>query len=460
MIRGRKTVGALALAGLALWLTKQPVLLDEAPAPVEPVHTPPAPPAPPTPPAGRSWRRRAALTLAYTTLFFAGAAVVAGAGNELAQVDPESTGNSVVVATDAMSTDTTTTATDVTTTTTTDATTDAAATTTATTATDATAPVTTPDRAPAAPDPSDATPPVAADTGAPTAAPAPTPTHAAPVAAHRRHAAAHKVAAAPASSPFPVLAFDPQAWLVSSHPGTPTGNAASRVAEQYLGASQTKPGGNAPSTGFDCSGLTQFVYAQLGVWLPHYAAAQFLAYPRTDPTQLEPGDLVFFEPKPDGPGDVAIYAGGDVIVEAPHTGAVVRLGSLSGAATALGFLGAVRPSGAAASSLPVTLPAVRARRPREHEHARQLARPTRIATHDDRCAATGLQSTAPNRSSPGGFHSAVFVRVGQVDMCPFLGLLKARIVHWRQPSSPFAMKCEAAGYPRPSTCRIRAVISR
>jgi cell wall-associated NlpC family hydrolase len=166
-----------------------------------------------------------------------------------------------------------------------------------------------------------------------------------------RRAAARK-AAAPVSSPFPVLAFDPQAWLVA-HPGTPAGNAAVAIAEQYLGVPY-RWGGNTPTTGFDCSGLTQYVYAQLGVWLPHYAAAQFLAYAHVDPTQLEPGDLVFFEPKPDGPGHVAVYAGGDVIVEAPHTGAVVRLGSLSGAAASLGFLGAVRPS-AGASTVPVTL---------------------------------------------------------------------------------------------------------
>jgi cell wall-associated NlpC family hydrolase len=154
------------------------------------------------------------------------------------------------------------------------------------------------------------------------------------------------------ASPFPVIAFDPQAWL-NSHPGTPAGNAAVALAEQYLGVPY-RWGGNAPSTGFDCSGLTQFVYAQLGVWLPHYAAAQFLAYPRVDPTQLQPGDLVFFEPKPDGPGHVAIYAGGDTIVEAPHTGALVRVGSLTGAAASLGFMGAVRPGGDARQLAVVT----------------------------------------------------------------------------------------------------------
>jgi cell wall-associated NlpC family hydrolase len=144
-----------------------------------------------------------------------------------------------------------------------------------------------------------------------------------------------------APAPFPVLPFDLQTWL-NENPASPMGAAAVAIAEHYLGVPYRWGGAN-PSTGFDCSGLTQYVYGQLGVWLPHYAAAQFLAYPRIDPSQLEPGDLVFFEPKADGPGHVAIYVGNDQIVEAPHTGALVRVSSLSGAAASMGFLGAVRP---------------------------------------------------------------------------------------------------------------------
>lgn len=324
------------MAGLALWLTKQPPPREDD---VAPAVTFEAPPPPPAPPARRSWRRRAALTLAYTTLFFAGGAVVAGAGNQLAQVDPESTDAAVVTTTDTTATDTTTT--DATTdTTTTDVTTTDPATIDPTTTTPTTTTETT--TLTVAPDPSDATPP-AADATAPPAAPASPSASAAPAPRPRvtKHTRTRATAAAVAS-PFPVLAFDPQAWLVA-HAGTPAGDAAVAIAEQYVGVPY-RWGGNTPTTGFDCSGLTQFVYAQLGIWLPHYAAAQFLAYPRIDPTQLEPGDLVFFEPKQDGPGHVAIYAGGDAIVEAPHTGADVRVGSLSGAAASLGFLGAVRPS--------------------------------------------------------------------------------------------------------------------
>jgi cell wall-associated NlpC family hydrolase len=381
----RKTVSGLAIAGLAVWLLtdkkteKEPAALP-APAVTE---QPPVAPEPAVAAAFAtrrpSWRRRTATTLVFTALFFAGAALSAGAGNIVAHIDAGSTDAAAVDAaptgdtTDT--TDTTATDTTATDTTATDTSTDAATTTTDATTTDVSttdATVTTPatpdgaattDAAPAAEpvaaDPADATPsaapaaaqPAAAAAPASTPAPAPATPAAPPVAAVRK--VDHPVSrvsvvpsngptVAPAASPFPVIAFDPQAWLVD-HPGTPAGDAAVSIAERYLGVPYVW-GGNTPSTGFDCSGLTQFVYAQLGVWLPHYAAAQFLAYPRLDPSQLAPGDLVFFEPKADGPGHVAIYAGNGQIIEAPHTGAVVRVGSLAGAAASLGFLGAVRPA--------------------------------------------------------------------------------------------------------------------
>jgi cell wall-associated NlpC family hydrolase len=141
--------------------------------------------------------------------------------------------------------------------------------------------------------------------------------------------------------PLQALAFDPQAWI-HDNPASPTGSAAVQIAEHYLGVPYVW-GGAQPSTGFDCSGLTAFVYDQLGVTLPHYAAAQFDAYAKLDPSELQPGDLVFFEPKVDGPGHVAIYIGNDQIIEAPHTGALIRIVSFSGTVAKLGFLGAVRP---------------------------------------------------------------------------------------------------------------------
>jgi cell wall-associated NlpC family hydrolase len=104
-------------------------------------------------------------------------------------------------------------------------------------------------------------------------------------------------------------------------------NAVVSIAFKYLGVPY-KWAGAAPASGFDCSGLVQYVYAQLGISLPHNAAAQFDS-PNTvsvPENQLQPGDLVFF----DGLDHVGIYIGGGDFIDAPHTGAFVRIDSLTG----------------------------------------------------------------------------------------------------------------------------------
>jgi cell wall-associated NlpC family hydrolase len=143
-----------------------------------------------------------------------------------------------------------------------------------------------------------------------------------------------ELALQPAASP----AIDPFAPA----PSTYIGQQAVTIAEQNLGVPYVW-GGDSPLTGFDCSGLTKYVYAQLGVPLPHYAAGQWNQGPQLDSSQFQLGDLLFFEPRADGPGHVGIYIGGDQFIEAPHTGDVVKLASLSEDAAALGFVGATRP---------------------------------------------------------------------------------------------------------------------
>jgi peptidoglycan DL-endopeptidase CwlO len=94
------------------------------------------------------------------------------------------------------------------------------------------------------------------------------------------------------------------------------------IAMQYLGTPYVW-GGASPG-GFDCSGFVMFVYAQVGVSLPHHAADQYNYGVPVGRDQLEPGDLVFF----DGLGHVGIYIGGGQFVHAPHTGDVVKISSL------------------------------------------------------------------------------------------------------------------------------------
>ena len=85
-------------------------------------------------------------------------------------------------------------------------------------------------------------------------------------------------------------------------------------------------GGTSPSSGFDCSGFTRFVYAHFGIVLPHWSGSQFDLGRRVSRSGLRPGDLVFF----DGLGHVGIYIGGGRFIHAPHSGTRVAIDPLSG----------------------------------------------------------------------------------------------------------------------------------
>jgi cell wall-associated NlpC family hydrolase len=103
----------------------------------------------------------------------------------------------------------------------------------------------------------------------------------------------------------------------------PQAAAAVKLAEAQIG----KPyqwGATGPNT-FDCSGLTMWSYAQLGVTIPRVAADQQAWTTPVPITQLQPGDLVFFG----SPAfHVGMYIGGGLMVDAPHTGADVSISSI------------------------------------------------------------------------------------------------------------------------------------
>lgn len=86
--------------------------------------------------------------------------------------------------------------------------------------------------------------------------------------------------------------------------------------------------GDRPSTGFDCSGFTQFVYAQHGISLPHYSGYQAQMGMPVDPTKgLQVGDLLAFGIPVH---HVGIYIGNGMFINSPRTGDVVKIEPLSG----------------------------------------------------------------------------------------------------------------------------------
>src|SRR5947207_4121657 len=117
-------------------------------------------------------------------------------------------------------------------------------------------------------------------------------------------------------------------------PSTTSGSIGERavaIAEQFLGVPYVW-GGASPLTGFDCSGLALYAYAQLGISLTHYTGTQFTEGMPVPRELLAPGDLVFFDNDPvAGPQHEGIYVGGGRFIQAPHTGDVVKMSSLDDA---------------------------------------------------------------------------------------------------------------------------------
>jgi cell wall-associated NlpC family hydrolase len=153
--------------------------------------------------------------------------------------------------------------------------------------------------------------------------------------AAQARAAANNQHSAPAPAPAPAPSSS-SGGSSSSAPPPATHSSVVSIALQYLGVPYVW-GGASPS-GFDCSGLTMYAYAKVGVYLPHNAAMQYGMGTPVSQSQLAPGDLVFFN----GLTHVGMYIGGGRFVHAPHTGDVVKISSLSEYWYAATYVGARR----------------------------------------------------------------------------------------------------------------------
>jgi cell wall-associated NlpC family hydrolase len=138
-------------------------------------------------------------------------------------------------------------------------------------------------------------------------------------------------------------------------PGTPEARASSALAATLLqpdtyaitGTALSLRGapyrnGGADPSGFDCSGFTQYVFAQYGVTLPRAVVEQFKAGKAVRPDELAAGDLVFFTTTSPGASHVAIALGGNEFIHAPSSSGVVRVERLSSGYWSQRFIGARR----------------------------------------------------------------------------------------------------------------------
>lgn len=113
------------------------------------------------------------------------------------------------------------------------------------------------------------------------------------------------------------------------------------LVRKYLGTPYSWGGGNtegptrgigrgANTVGFDCSSLVQWAYAQVGVDIPRVTYDQVRAGVPVPKSDLQPGDIVFFNQGSRGPEHEGLYVGGGKFIEAPRTGLAVRVSDLAG----------------------------------------------------------------------------------------------------------------------------------
>jgi cell wall-associated NlpC family hydrolase len=131
---------------------------------------------------------------------------------------------------------------------------------------------------------------------------------------------------APASVVLPRVGATGRVVLSAAVRTNPTlrGRVVIAVAKRYAGI-RYRAGGTSPRTGFDCSGYTRYVYAQLGLRIPRVSRDQYASMRHLSKAQALPGDLVFFHTASGRVYHAAIYAGRGYIWHSPHTGSRVKL---------------------------------------------------------------------------------------------------------------------------------------
>ncbi len=166
---------------------------------------------------------------------------------------------------------------------------------------------------------------------------------AAQAAAAAARAARAAAAAAAAAGGSPAGSSQVPSWAWGSGASATQGDIAANWALTQMG----KPyqwGGAGPDT-YDCSGLAMMAWARAGVQLAHWTGYQWESGPHVPLNQLRRGDLLFYATNTSDPNTihhVAIYIGNGMMVNAPYTGAFVRI---DGMYSPGGLIGAVRPAG-------------------------------------------------------------------------------------------------------------------